>query len=119
MPLQTQLSYLVYDESYKVRLWLNGDTGIILDPALTIKKKIVKDMTRAEVEDAASAPWHVDISTSSSSPSQTWYYTGYYDGTIPASATTSSKTYSSKLVFKTIESIVMSRILRKNWDFIR
>ena len=80
------------------------DTGIILDPALTIKKKIVKDMTRAEVEDAIGAPWHVDISTSSSSPSQTWYYTGYYDGTIPASATTSSKTYSCKLVFKTIES---------------
>lgn len=79
------------------------DSGIILDPALTIKRKLLKDMTRAEAEDAIGAPWVADISTSSSSPSQTWYYPEFYNGTIPASATTNSKTYSCKLVFKPIE----------------
>ncbi len=78
--------------------------GLTSDPASSIKKKIVKEMSRAEVEDAIGSPWEFDLSSTSSSPLQTWYYPEYYHGEIPTSATTKSTAYSCKLVFKKVES---------------
>ena len=79
------------------------DSGILIDPAQTINDKLVKDMSRDQVNEALGAPWLVDISTSTYSPMQTWYYPEFYSGDVPESATANSKTYSCKLVFKKIE----------------
>jgi hypothetical protein len=88
--------------------------GILVEPELNIGQKLVKGMTRDEVNESIGSPWQFEMSTSSTSPTHTWYYPEYYSGNVPSSANGNSKTYSCKLVFKKVESTDDDVVLSTN-----